>query len=98
MGVVLITLIVAFTSWIAYHATKDNGAGAGLHAAFGAFLEFVGMFVLFFAANLGLGFLIVLLVRAFSQRFLSIYFLGNVLLLILSAVQAFVFQYRRKRS
>lgn len=97
MGVVLITLIVVFTSWIAYHATKDHAA-ASLRLAFGAFLEFVGLFVLFFAANLGLGFLIVLLVRTFSQRFLSIYFLGNILLLILSAVQAFVFHYRRKRG
>ena len=97
MGLVLITLIVVFTSWIAYHATKDHGA-ASLRLAFGAFLEFIGMFVLFFAANLVLGFLIVLLVRTFSQRFLSIYFLGNILLLILSAVQAFVFHYRRKRG
>jgi hypothetical protein len=98
VGVVLISLIVVFTSWIAYHATEGHAGSASLRAAFGAFLEFVGMYVLFFAANLGLGFLIVLLVRAFSQRFLSIYFLGNVLLLILSAVQAFVFHYRRKRG
>lgn len=97
MGVVLITLIVVFTSWIAYHATKDDST-ANLRRAFGAFLEFVGLFVLFFAANLGLGFLIVLLVRTFSLRFLSIYFLGNILLVILSGVQAFVFHYRRKRS
>ena len=98
MGVALITLIVVFTSWIAYHATNGHAGAASLRAAFSAFLEFVGMFVMFFAANLGLGFLIVLLVRTFTQRFLSIYFLGNILLLILSAVQAFVFHYRRKRS
>jgi hypothetical protein len=49
------------------------------------------MFVMFLVSNVVLGALLVLILRTFTGRFLSIYVLGNMLLVILSAVQAFVF-------
>ena len=99
MNSVFIFLLVVVTSWIAYNATnRPPGDAPNLSKALGAFFEYVGMFVLFFVANLGLGLLIVILLRTFSERFFSLYVLGNIFLLILSAVQAFVFQFRWKRG
>jgi len=56
------------------------------------------MFAVFLAANLTLGAAVILLVRALTPRFVALYTLENLLLLILSAAQAFVFQAWWKRD
>ena len=98
MNSIFIFVLVIFTSWISYQATKHRADATNLRLALLAFLECVGMFVMFFVANVVLGALLVLILRTFTGRFLSIYILGNMLLVILSAVQAFVFHHRWRRG
>jgi hypothetical protein len=63
-------------------------------AALGA-LETVGLVVAFGAANLGLGVAAVLAWRALTGEFLSFYVLNDVVLGLLSLLQALVFQWWR---
>jgi len=63
-----------------------------MSAAVRALFDWAGVFALFFAANLALGAVVILLLRGITQRFYALYGLQNLLLLILSAGQAFVFQ------
>jgi hypothetical protein len=67
-------------------------------AAIRSFFEWTGTFSLFFVANLALGTLIVFFIRTFTPTFIALYALQNVLLLILSAAQAFVFHSVWKRG
>jgi hypothetical protein len=69
-----------------------------MRQAIRAFFEWVGMFAFFFLANLAVGVLFVFLIRTFTPRFVALYALQNVFLLILSGAQAFVFHYLLKRS
>jgi hypothetical protein len=95
-----IFFLVAATSVIAYQATRVNREfiGPKLRTALRALVDWVGTFSLFFAANLVLGVVVVLLLRTFLPRFVSLYLLENLLLLILSAAQAFVFHHWWKRG
>jgi hypothetical protein len=54
--------------------------------------EVVGLTLVFFVLNLGLGMLPILLARSLMGRFISIYVLSDSSLLILSLLQALVFQ------
>jgi hypothetical protein len=63
-----------------------------LVTAAGTLLEWTGLFTLFLAANLALGLLCIFAIRGFTPRFISVYALENLFLLILSGAQAFVFQ------
>jgi hypothetical protein len=96
---IFIFLLVIFTSSIAYHANKRKPSEetTTMRAAVGAFFEWVGTLFLFFAANLGVGVVVVLLMRAVTGQFLSLYLFENVYLLLLSVAQAFVFHYLWKR-
>jgi len=69
-----------------------------MRAAIRALLEWVGTFAFFFAVNLILGVVVVFLVRTLTPRFVALYVLENLLLLVLSAAQAFVFLYWWKRD
>jgi hypothetical protein len=95
MELIFIILLVGLTSVSAYYGTrKIRGVGARpLHEAFRAFFEWIGTFTLFLAANLAVGVMVIFLVRGFTPRFVALYAVENLLLLILSAAQAFVFQY-----
>jgi hypothetical protein len=97
---VFILLLVVLTSWIMYHATHWNHSrgAAGARDALRAFVEWVGMFSLFFTANLLVGVFVIFLIRTFTARFVALYALENTLLPILSAAQAFVFHYWWKRN
>jgi hypothetical protein len=59
--------------------------------ALSTLLEWTGLFVLFLAANLALGLLFILAIRGFTPRFVSVYELESLFLLVLSGVQACVF-------
>jgi hypothetical protein len=50
------------------------------------------MFAIFLTANLMLGTAVILLIRALTPHFVALYALENLLMLVLSAAQAFVFQ------
>ena len=90
-----ILIIFGCTSVVAYAATKWNHKPgvSNLREALLALVDWVGTFFLFFAANLVLGIVVVFLIRTFTTRFVSLYALGNLFLLVLSAAQAFVFHH-----
>jgi len=87
---IFILLIVAVTSAITY-ITMQHHTRARIHEAIHALFEYAGTFSLFFTANIAFGVFIIFLIRTFTPRFVALYSLENVLLLILSAAQAFVF-------
>ena len=96
MDNIFVLVIVAVTSAITYFGTQRKNR-AKIREAIRAFFEYAGTFSLFFVANVVFGFFIILLIRTFTPVFVALYALENVLLLILSAVQAFVFQRSWKR-
>jgi len=59
-------------------------------AAGTALLEFVALWVVCFGANLALGLLFAILVRALTPRFISVYIVNDPSLAVISALQAFV--------
>jgi hypothetical protein len=100
MNQILISSLVAVTSTAAY-LIMSRGRQLNVHAlwhAFGGLLDWIGLFTLFLVANLGIGVALILLVRGFTPSFVSLYELQNLLLLVLSGVQAFVFQQWWTRS
>ena len=89
--------LVALTSlgaWLL--GTRRLGLGeSGLRAAGRHMLEWIGLTLVFLAANLTVGVAGVLLARALSERFVSVYLVNDQILLVLSALQAFVFAWWR---
>jgi hypothetical protein len=63
-----------------------------LRAATARALETVGLGVLFFLGNVGAGALVTVAARALDLGFISIYLSTDVTLLVLSLLQALVFQ------
>ena len=55
-------------------------------------MECVGIFVVFLAANVSLGVVVVLLVRTLTSTFVSLYAISDMTLFLASAFQAFVFR------
>lgn len=100
MSNLFIFFLVGLTSWATYEATKSGRTKntKTLREGIRALLEWVGAFALFFIANLMLGVLFVFLIRSLTPRFVALYVLQNILLLVLSAAQAFVFLYWWKRD
>jgi hypothetical protein len=87
--------LVAATSAGALHLARRRGrrvAPGELRAAALGALECAGLAVVFFVANLALGALLTLVVRALTPLFVSLYLSADVSLLVLSALQALVYQ------
>jgi hypothetical protein len=63
-----------------------------------ATLECLGLIVIFLAANLAVGAALILGLRALTGRFISVYFVNDATLAILSLLQALVFHRWRERS
>jgi hypothetical protein len=61
-------------------------------------LECLGLIVIFLAANLAVGAALILGLRALTGRFISVYFVNDATLAILSLLQALVFYRWRARS
>ena len=99
MELILVTVLVAATSVFGYGIAGRirPWTPGSLVQAVGRLLDWAGLFTLFMAANLALGFLVVILFRELTPRFISMYQLESTLLFILSAVQAFVFCQWRNR-
>jgi hypothetical protein len=92
--------IVALTSLGAYVvATQRLGLRHDtLPAAIGETLEWVGLAVVFLAGNLAVGVALVFGFRILSGRFISVYGLSDITLVVLSVLQAFLLQsWRRSR-
>src|SRR5262245_13822289 len=95
-----ILFLVAITSFLAYRGTKkrDGHTLSQIHDAIRNLLEWVGTFTVLLIANLAVGVLLVLLIRTFTAQFVTLYTLENILLLVFSAAQAFVFHQWWKRN
>jgi len=65
-------------------------------SAIGKALETVGIAAVFLFLNLGLGFCLALLARAVGVGFVSLYVNDDVTIVILSVLQALVFQWWRE--
>lgn len=71
---------------------------AGLRGAVAATLEAIGLGVLFFAANLALAVLPILAARAWTDRFVSVYEMDEVMLAAVSLLQGLAFRWWRDRG
>lgn len=65
---------------------------AGLRIAAGKMLACLGLTLAFFAINLGVGMAAVLLGRVLTRGFVSLYYANDAVLLVLSLLQAIIFQ------
>jgi hypothetical protein len=101
MEALFLLSLVAATSAAALRIARRRGhldrPGALRAAALDA-LECVGLTAVFFVANLALGALLTVVVRALTPLFVSLYLSGDVSLLVLSVMQALVYQRWRDRS
>ena len=91
---IIVLTVIALTTMIFYLAAKRlrPEPAESIAQAFRAFLDWAGLFVLFIGSNLFVGFVVILAVRGLTPRFVTVYSLENVIMLVLSAAQAFVFQ------
>ena len=94
METIFALLLVALTSAATYQIVRyDCGSiRTALADALRSLVECVGAFIIFFFLNVAVGAAVILLFRGFTPRFVPLYELENLPLLVLSAVQAFVFQ------
>jgi hypothetical protein len=85
---------VAFTCLaVAFlEARRQPRAAASLRAALSKALEAVGMTILFFLGNVATGALVTVAARALDVTFISIYLTTDVALLVLSLLQALIYQ------
>ncbi len=100
MDQVFIVALVGLTSFAAHQIMARVGAvtAGSVRKAVRALFDYVGTFALFFALNVAAGAAIILVVRSVTPRFVALYQLQNVLLLVLSAAQGFVFQVLRRND
>ena len=92
---IFMAALVGSTTLAAFAAAKalsPPAVAGSVFQALKALLDWAGLFAIFLAANLMLGAAAILLIRALTPRFVALYVLENLLMLILSAAQAFVFQ------
>ena len=88
MGLVVLTSWTAYTVGVKQPGRKEKS----LRHAFATVLECLGTFSVFLAINTGLGALIIVLVRSITPQFVSLYVVGDVMLVMLSFFQGFMFQ------
>jgi hypothetical protein len=94
MEQIFVFSLVLLTSVAAYIAgvTGFDLAPGRLPTALVKGLELVGLIVVFFVVNLGLGAMGVALARTVTPTFLSFYLLNDLSLLVLSALQGLLFE------
>jgi hypothetical protein len=73
-------------------------SGSGLCLAFGKACECVGLTLTLLLLNLAVGIIAVLAARVFTGGFVSLYYLSDATLLVLSSLQALTFQAWRAGS
>jgi hypothetical protein len=100
MELTFVILLALLTSTFAFIVMKrfPRSDAPSIREALRAFFEWIGAFTLFLAANVAVGVVVILVIRAFTARFVALYNLGNLLLITLSAVQAFVFRHAFRAS
>jgi hypothetical protein len=94
MEPLFIVILAGLTSAVGYVVgVKAFGLSApGLRVALHKTLECVGATLVFYMANLTLGMLAILTARVLRGGFVSLYLASDLTLLVLSCLQALVFQ------
>jgi len=97
LSIPLLVLMVGLTSLAAFLVgTRRLGLTAGrLRRAGARTLDCVGLGLVFLLANLLIGAAAILGLRALTGAFVSLYFLNDATLAVLSGLQALVFQWWR---
>lgn len=90
MAALLIVAIIAASSLIAvaFGVYACGARAQDLPAAARRLLEFLGLWFLFLALDVALGVAAVLTLRTVTTRFVSVYLVNDISLLIFSAMQA----------
>jgi hypothetical protein len=85
--------LVGISSIAAYLAGRRclGLSGRSLWSALAGMLECVGMAALFFAANLGLGMILILSFRTLTPGFAPLYLTNDISLLVFSFLQSLTF-------
>ena len=93
MKPLFLVALVGVTSLLAYLAgTRRLGlSGHSLWAALARTLECIGMMAVFFAANLGLGMILILSFRTLTPGFAPLYLTNDISLVIFSFAQSLTF-------
>ena len=93
MKPLFLVALVGVTSLLAYlTGTRRLGlSGHSLRLAFARMLECVGMTAVFFAANLGLGMILILSFRTLTPGFAPLYLTNDISLVIFSFAQSLTF-------
>ena len=89
---VLVPVVLTCAAVWAFEARRQVAPARSLRAAAGRALEAVGLTVLFFLANVATGALVTVAARALNVTFISIYLTTDVALLVLSLLEALVYQ------
>ena len=99
MGELFLLILLGLTSVGAYLIGRRRGLSwTEFRRAFGKMLESIGISLVFFLVNLGLGVGIILAIRTFTPWFVSLYLADNAVLLVLSLLQGLTFQWWRASS
>ncbi len=93
MDKLYVPLLILLSSACGYlYARRRWGVrGANLRQAFCTALELIGCWMLVYGANLLFGLILILLFRALTGFFISVYVLTGVMLVFLTLLQALVF-------
>jgi hypothetical protein len=96
---VLVVVLLTSLGAAVLEARRHPRPMASLRAAVARALETAGLTVLFFLANLGAGALVTVAARQLKVAFISIYLSTDVTLIVLSLLQALVYQrWREQRT
>jgi hypothetical protein len=68
------------------------GHGEAVRQSFGALFQCIGAFALFLTVNVTLGAVAIIMIRSITYSSIAVYDVDDPLILILSAVQGFIFQ------
>lgn len=99
MDALFVLGVIVTTSAMAYLVGRRGGLGReALGPAFGRLLEFAGLAVVFLVVNILAGAVGVLLLRAVTGRFVSMYVNTDTTILLLSMAQAVVVQWWRAET
>jgi len=91
---IFVIALVVLTSLLAYAASIRNPGmkARPLRFALEAVFECVGASSVFLAVNIILGVAIILVMRSLTNQFVSLYPIGDLLVVVLSVFQGFLFQ------
>jgi hypothetical protein len=96
METAFILVVVAVSSAAGALLFRRGAQGRSFGAAIGKTLETVGLAALFLLLNVALGFSLALVARVVAGSFFSLYLNDDVTIVVLSVLQALVFQWWRQ--